>query len=63
MAAMGRRGKSAMRLDYDIVSQFGRNQAIMAESLITIEDIVMQPKINVNRCSLTEASPVAIAQK
>ena len=33
MAATGRLGKSAERLDLDIVKQFGRNQAIMAESL------------------------------
>ena len=33
MAAAGRLGKSAERLDLDIVKQFGRNQAIMAESL------------------------------
>ena len=32
-AAAGRLGKSAERLDLDIVKQFGRNQAIMAESL------------------------------
>ena len=34
MAAAGRTGRSAQRLDTDIVSQFGRNQAIMAESLL-----------------------------
>ena len=33
MAAAGRLGKSAERLDLDVVSQFGRNQAIAAESL------------------------------
>ena len=33
-AAAGRRGRSATRLDTNIVSQFGRNQAIMAESLL-----------------------------
>jgi hypothetical protein len=33
-AAAGRTGKSAARLDNDIVSQFGRNQAIAAESLM-----------------------------
>ncbi len=33
-AAAGRRGRSATRLDTDIVSQFGRNQAIMSESLL-----------------------------
>ena len=35
MAATGQRGRSANRLDNDIVSQFGRNQAIMAESLLS----------------------------
>lgn len=35
MAATGMRGRSANRLDNDILSQFGRNQAIMAESLLT----------------------------
>ena len=34
MAASGRTGKSAQRLDTNVVSQFGRNQAIMAESLL-----------------------------
>ena len=33
-AAAGRTGRSATRLDNDIVSQFGRNQAIAAESLM-----------------------------
>jgi hypothetical protein len=33
-AAAGMTGKSAQRLDNDIVSQFGRNQAIAAESLM-----------------------------
>ena len=33
-AATGRTGKSMDRLDTDIVSQFGRNQAIMAQSLL-----------------------------
>ena len=33
-AAAGRTGRSAQRLDNDIVSQFGRNQAIAAESLM-----------------------------
>ena len=34
MAAAGRTGRSSARLDNDIVSQFGRNQAIAAESLM-----------------------------
>jgi hypothetical protein len=34
MAAAGRTGRSSIRLDNDIVSQFGRNQAIQAESLM-----------------------------
>ena len=34
MAAAGRTGRSATRLDNQIVSQFGRNQAIAAESLM-----------------------------
>jgi len=34
MAAAGRTGRSSTRLDNDIVSQFGRNQAIQAESLM-----------------------------
>ena len=33
MAAAGRTGRSAQRLDNQLVSQFGRNQAIAAESL------------------------------
>ena len=33
-AATGRRGKSVNRLDTDVVAQFGRNQAIMAQSLL-----------------------------
>ena len=33
MASRGATGKSAQRLDTSVVSQFGRNQAIMAESL------------------------------
>ena len=37
MAATGIRGRSADRLDNDILSQFGRNQAIMAESLLTAQ--------------------------
>ena len=34
MAARGATGRSAQRLDTSVVSQFGRNQAIMAESLL-----------------------------
>ena len=34
MAAAGRTGRSAQRLDTNVVSQFGRNQAVMAESLL-----------------------------
>ena len=34
VAASGRTGRSAQRLDTNVVSQFGRNQAIMAESLL-----------------------------
>jgi hypothetical protein len=34
MAAAGRTGRSSARLDNDIVSQFGRNQAIAAENLM-----------------------------
>ena len=34
MASRGATGKSAQRLDTSVVSQFGRNQAIMAESLL-----------------------------
>lgn len=34
VAASGRTGKSAQRLDTNVVSQFGRNQAIMAQSLL-----------------------------
>ena len=33
-AATGRRGRSINRLDTDVVAQFGRNQAIMAQSLL-----------------------------
>ena len=34
MASRGATGKSAQRLDTSVASQFGRNQAIMAESLL-----------------------------
>lgn len=34
VASSGRTGKSAQRLDTNVVSQFGRNQAIMAQSLL-----------------------------
>ena len=37
MAAAGRLGKSAERLDLDMVRQFGRNQAIQAESLLSAQ--------------------------
>ena len=37
MAASGRLGKSAERLDLDMVRQFGRNQAIQAESLLSAQ--------------------------
>ena len=37
MAAAGRLGKSAERLDLDVVRQFGRNQAIQAESLLSAQ--------------------------
>ena len=35
MAAMGRQVRSANRVDSEIMSQYGRNQAIMAESLLS----------------------------
>ena len=37
MSARGRSGKSAQRVDSQIMSQFGRNQAIMAESLLSAQ--------------------------
>ena len=65
MAAMGRRGKSAMRLDNDIVSQFGRNQAIMAESLLSANRGYRNATEAINREQMSANnraySPVAIA--
>ena len=37
MAARGRSGRSAQRVDSQLISQFGRNQAIMAESLLSAQ--------------------------
>ena len=37
VAASGAAGKSAQRLDMDVVSAFGRNQAIMAENLLSAQ--------------------------
>ena len=64
-AASGRRGRSAMRLDNDIVSQFGRNQAIMAESLLSANrgyrsatEAIRREQLSANNRAY---SPVAIA--
>jgi len=48
-AAAGRRGRSATRLDTDIVSQFGRNQAIMSESLLGAQFAARTRTDNINR--------------
>ena len=64
-AASGRRGRSAMQLDNDIVSQFGRNQSIMAESLLSANRGYSSATESIRRQQLSENnkaySPVAIA--
>ena len=53
VAASGATGKSAQRLDNQIVGQFGRNQAIAAESLIGAQNAF---KTNVNNTNLQQQS-------
>ena len=64
-AASGRRGRSAMQLDNDIVSQFGRNQSIMAESLLSANRGYSSAPESIRREQLSANnraySPVAIA--
>ena len=54
-----------MRLDNDLVSQFGRNQAIMAESLLSANRGYRNATEGIQRQQLSENnkaySPVAIA--
>ena len=67
MAATGMRGRSVNRLDNDIVSQFGRNQAIMAESLLTAQSGFDRRVSGIRREQLSANnraySPIAIAPK
>jgi len=63
MAAKGRRGRSINRLDTSVVSQFGRNQAIMAESLLgaqqaftTRTDAIRREQISANNQAFSQAA-------
>ena len=63
MAASGRRGKSVNRLDTSVVSQFGRNQAIMSESLLgaqqayrTRTDSIRREQISANNQAFSQAA-------
>ena len=65
LAASGRIGRSAQRVDTNILSQFGRNQAIMAESLLgaqqsytTRTDNIRREQISANNKAY---SPVSVA--
>jgi hypothetical protein len=49
MAASGATGKSAQRMDNQIVSQFGRNQAIAAESLFGAHMAYKDRTASINR--------------
>ena len=64
-AATGQRGRSVDRLDNDIVSQFGRNQAIMAESLLSAQRQYGRATEGIRREQLSANnraySPIAIA--
>ena len=64
-AATGQRGRSVNRLDNDIVSQFGRNQAIAAESLLSAQRGYNTGVNNIRREQLSANnraySPIAIA--
>ena len=66
-AATGQRGRSVNRLDNDIVSQFGRNQAIMAESLLSAQRGYNTAVGGIRREQLSANnraySPIAIAPK
>jgi hypothetical protein len=61
MAASGRSGQSTQRLDTDVVSQFGRNQAIMAESLLGAQSAFASRTGAINR-KLTSAQNDAYSQ-
>ena len=63
MAATGRRGQSMNRLDTSVVSQFGRNQAIMAESLLgaqqaydTRVDNIRREQLSANNDAFSQAA-------
>jgi len=62
-AAAGRRGRSSNRLDTDIVSQFGRNQAIMAENLLGAQfayrnrtDMINREQISANNQAYSDVA-------
>jgi len=61
MAASGKTGQSTQRLDTDVVSQFGRNQAIMAESLLGAQSAFEDRTGAINR-KLTSAQNEAYSQ-
>ena len=65
MASMGRTGRSANRVDSEIMSAFGRNQAIMAESLLSAQRGFNRSVEGIRREELSANnraySPVAIA--
>ena len=67
MAAAGRLGKSAERLDLDMVRQFGRNQAIQAESLLSAQYGLQNANRNIRRELMSANnqafSDVAVAPK
>ena len=63
MAATGRRGQSVNRLDTDVVAQFGRNQAIMAQSLLgaqqaydTRTDAIRRQQISANNQAYSQVA-------
>ena len=65
MAAMGRQVESANRVDSEIMSQYGRNQAIMAESLLSANVVIDRQLEGIRREQMSANnraySPVAIA--
>ncbi len=67
MAARNRTGKSANRVDAEMMSQYGRNQAIMAESLLSARRGFDRSVEGIRREQLSANnraySPVAIAPK
>ena len=63
MAATGGRGQSVSRLDTDVVAQFGRNQAIMAQSLLgaqqaydTRTDAIRRQQISANNQAYSQVA-------